>query len=45
MAFNLVFNRINRELKISPPDVEISIFETSKYNRASGDYLGINELQ
>lgn len=29
---NLIFDRINRDLNISPQDIEITIFETPKHN-------------
>ncbi|WP_332697823.1 tautomerase family protein [Halalkalibacter lacteus] len=43
---NLLFERINSELSISPQDVEITIFETPKHNWGirglPGDELALN---
>lgn len=43
---NLLFERINSELNISPEDVEITIFETPKHNWGirglPGDELALN---
>ena len=34
---NLLFERLNRELNLSPQDVEITIFETPQHNWGGGD--------
>lgn len=45
-VINLLFERLNRELNLSPQDVEITIFETPKHNWGirglPGDELSLN---